>query len=114
MMEIACERAADIRVITLEGNFDTAAAYTHEKELVAYGDCSIVINMEDMAFIASSGLRVLLRMARACKESESLLVLCHVNDLVFEILAMTGFNKILDIAKDEVSAVYRIKDQRME
>ena len=96
-MEVISERAADVRVVALEGNFDTAAAHVHGKELVALADCSIVLNMKEMPFIASSGLRVLLQMARACQEKGKKLVLCHPNDVVTEILSISGFDRIIEI-----------------
>ena len=96
-MEITSERAADVRVVALEGNFDTAAAHVHGEDLVALADRSIILNMKDMAFIASSGLRVLLQMARACQENGNKLTLCHLNDVVIEILSISGFDRIIEI-----------------
>ena len=93
----ADQSAADICVVTLVGNFDTAAAQVHGKHLVALADRSIALNMKEMAFIASSGLRVLLQMARACQENGKKLVLCHPNDVVTEILSISGFDRIIEI-----------------
>ena len=88
---------AGVRVLTLSGNFDTAAAQVHGKHLVALADRSISLNMKELAFIASSGLRVLLQMARACQEKGKKLVLCHPNDVVTEILSISGFDRIIEI-----------------
>jgi anti-sigma B factor antagonist len=82
--------------VSLNGRLDTATAPEFEsflQENVA-GATAMVINCENLEYISSAGLRVLLS---AQKRMKNAMKLTNVCELVMEVFEMTGFADILVI-----------------
>ena len=83
--------------VSLNGRLDTVTAPDLETVLSANYDgiSSIVFNCEELLYISSAGLRVLLS---AHKRMKGRMKLVSVSELVREVLEMTGFADIWVIA----------------
>jgi anti-sigma B factor antagonist len=88
---------------------DLDAALT---EGIEQGMRLIVIDMTDSPYIASSGLRALLKAAKAVKPDNGLITLCGLNDVVREVLKVSGLLRIFSeypTAKEAVAAMKNIE-----
>lgn len=84
-------------LVKLQGSVDSSNAHQFEEELLAaISGQTLTLDAEDLAYISSAGLRVLLK---AKKTLGGELVMINVNPEVFEILDMTGFAQILTVHK---------------
>ncbi len=84
--------------IALEGRLDTMTAPELEKELNAsMKDAeSLVMDFSKLDYISSAGLRVLLSAHKAMAGKGGMKV-THVNEIVQEVLEVTGFSDILTV-----------------
>lgn len=57
----------------------------------------LTLNMEQLQYISSAGLRVLKKTYMAAVKKNGVLELSHVNKMVMEVLEMTGFTGLLKI-----------------
>ena len=82
----------------LEGRVDTTTAPELEKELKASldGITELVFDFQKLDYISSAGLRVLLSSQKVMNK-QGTMVIRNVNDIVMEILEVTGFSDILTI-----------------
>ncbi len=106
-MEITVADKDDIKLVYLIGSLDTNTSTNAEakfKELLDGNTCKIVVNLEQLEYISSSGLRVLLGTAKKLKASGGDLRLCHPNDTVQEVFDISGFSSILNIFQTEEEA----------
>ena len=81
-------------VASLSGELDTAAAPETEKALQPLLESQgkdIVIDCTELEYIASSGLRILLGILKKANEVGSRVVLKNVNDVIKDVLDLTGF-----------------------
>lgn len=86
-------------VATLEGEMDTAAATEAEvilKPLYYSNGKEVIIDCQNLEYIASSGLRILLGILKGAKASGSRVVLKDVNDDIKNVFKLTGFISIFD------------------
>lgn len=86
-------------VATLVGELDTAAAAETEKALMPLLNSDgkeIIIDCTGLEYIASSGLRLLLGVLKKAQDVGSHVVLKNVNDVVKDVLDLTGFVSIFD------------------
>ena len=86
--------------ITLSGKLDTSvSAETKseiDKQLAAAGNInSLTIDTEGLVYISSSGLRILLTLAKSYKDFK----LTGANAEVYDVLSMTGFTKIIKVER---------------
>ena len=98
-MTTTIEELKDKFVATLEGDMDTAAALETEEKLSALhntGGKDVVIDCTKLAYIASSGLRILLGILKSAKANGSRVVLRNVNDDIKDVFRLTGFINIFD------------------
>jgi anti-sigma B factor antagonist len=82
--------------VEIDGRLDTATAPELESFLTKNyeGVTSLTFDCEKLIYVSSAGLRVLLT---AHKRMKGAMKLTSVNELVFEVLEMTGFSDILVI-----------------
>ena len=82
----------------LEGRLDTVTSPDLEKELKASldGVKELVMDFENLEYISSAGLRVLLSAQKNMAKQGSM-KLIHVSDVIMEIFEVTGFVDILTI-----------------
>ena len=95
-MKISFTNENGILKVTLEGRLDTTTAPELESFLNENyaGASSIVIDCEQLSYVSSAGLRVLLS---AQKKTKGAMKLTKVCELVMEVFEMTGFCDILVI-----------------
>ena len=84
--------------LTLEGRLDTITAPELEQALqdVLPGLTELTLDLENLEYISSAGLRVLLSAQKTMKKQGTMKVV-HVNETVMEIFEVTGFSEILTI-----------------
>ena len=95
-MKIDFTNNEDILNVSLRGRLDTATAPEFEDLLQENltGATAMTINCENLEYISSAGLRVLLS---AQKRLKNAMKLTNVGELVMEVFEMTGFADILVI-----------------
>ena len=84
--------------IALEGRLDTVTAPELEKALNESLDTAdtLTLDFENLAYISSAGLRVLLSAHKAMSRKGGMKVV-NVNEIVKEVFDVTGFADILTI-----------------
>jgi anti-sigma B factor antagonist len=98
MLNINKTKDGDKMVVALEGRLDTTTAPELEvsvKEDIA-GVADLVIDLEQLEYISSAGLRVLLA-TQKIMNSQGQMVVTHPNDVISEVFEVTGFCDILTI-----------------
>ena len=80
-------------------NLDVAGAAKLEKELIHAQptDGEVVVDLSDVKFVASSGLRVLLKSAQALSRKSATLVVTNASETVLEVLRMSGFDRLITV-----------------
>ena len=89
----------DVITIYLKDRLDSKNAERIENAIFDYigenNEMPIVMDLKELEYISSSGLRTLLRIKKSNKDFRVI----NVNSDVYEIFDMTGFNQIMDIEK---------------
>jgi len=99
MLNIESNKNAAELSVALAGRLDTNTAPELEKVLNTSLDGveTLCIDMEQLDYISSAGLRVLLAAQKTMNKQGEMKVL-HVNEMIMEIFEVTGFSDILTIA----------------
>ena len=99
-MALVTERIENqILYLELNGRIDSSNADQAEKQIKAikeaHPDLNSVLDAENLEYLSSAGLRVILRMRKDAAD----LKIVNVNSEVYEILDMTGFTDMLTVEK---------------
>ncbi len=107
-MQISENMIEGVMVLRLEGKLDTQCspeAEEHLTRLIKAGETRIIVNLEKIDYISSSGLRVLLVAAKQLKAAGGQLRICGVNDFVKEVFEISGFATIIQTLETEAEAL---------
>lgn len=106
-LEILVKEENDVVVVKLVGNLDTNTAPEAEQainEWLEKESKKMVINLQESKYVSSAGLRVFLATAKKMTAAGGAVKFCSPNDVVKEILDISGFSTILDVKKTEEEA----------
>ena len=97
-MQTKLEKEGGKLTVAVSGRVDTTTSPELEKTIFENidGITALVLDLKEMSYISSAGLRVLLKSEKAMK-AQGEMTLINVNNDVMEILDMTGFSDILTI-----------------
>ncbi len=90
----------NVFIVSVEGRLDTNTSPELEEELkdeLNQDINSLIFNFENLQYISSAGLRLLISTQKKLKANNKTMKITNVNDVVMEIFEMSGFNKILSI-----------------
>ena len=107
-MEIKTRRVDDVLVVEITGRLDTQGSgpAAEQMALIAQdGNNKILLNLDGLEFLSSSGLRVLLRTAKLLPEPEGKLMICQARGVVKEVLEIAGIDALLDVHDSEAAAL---------
>ena len=107
-MEITTQHKSGVLVAELIGKLDTTTSGSAQDKLVQCvkdGETKIILNLKDLDYVSSAGLRVILVTSKLLQSNEGEFRLCSPNDTVEEILKSSGFNSLLQIHDTEQAAI---------
>ena len=99
-MNIAERAKEGVTVFVLEGRIDTQGAVEMDKALqaaVAQGKHKMVLDMAEVRYISSAGLRTLADVLTKNKQAEGDLKLAALNPRVLRVLQVIGFDNFFSI-----------------
>ncbi len=108
-MEINSTRFKHSDLVKVDGRIDSATAPKLADALNAIieeGRYKIVIDMSEVDFISSAGLRVLVNSQKTCRRyNRGEIVLTNVPTNIFSALDLAGFTTLFKIFDDNLTAV---------
>jgi len=107
-MDILEKKVGNINVISLTGRLDVYRANDLEQKLNALidaGQILIIVELERLEYISSSGLRVFLGALKKTKKQEGDIKLVGLTPFIREIFDIAGFTKLFQIFDTEEAAV---------
>lgn len=111
-MEFAVTEAGeDINRITLQGRLDAPGASAIEIPFTATlksANRHAVIDMTDVAFVASLGIRLLFSVARIVQRQGRRVVLYGIQPDVREVFETVAMDQVIPTAADEADAIRRL------
>ena len=105
-LEITTKLTGTLWQVKLTGRLDAIEAPTLEQELTAIpaGSQNIELDVSELSYIASAGLRSLLMAKRTADKQNAELVIKDPQQAIKEVFDITGFNKFLKIIYSEQEA----------
>lgn len=107
-MEIAKRKEKNVLVVSLKGRLDAVTSPVLEKDLMesmAGGEKILVVDLGELDYISSAGLRILLASTKRLKEMQGKLLLSSLKSVVKEVFEISGFSSIIPIHDSVDSAL---------
>ena len=98
----------DVLIINVHGRVDGMNAPLFEdkvREAVKnFNNRAVIVDAEDMVYISSAGLRVLLLLSKSVRDARKPFVLCNLSTPVMELIMISGFDKIMGVCDSRAAA----------
>ena len=107
-MDVESRDENGVVVVNLRGKLDTNTTPSAEDSISALcdrGATKMLINLAELDYISSAGLRLLLATAKKLKASGGELRVCSLNNTVQEVFDISGFGSILNVQVTEVDGL---------
>ncbi|MCG6861879.1 MAG: STAS domain-containing protein [Chromatiaceae bacterium] len=112
-MHISEQRKEGVLILGPEGRLDTNTSEPFEQRMMAVidaGNNRLVVDLTELDYISSAGLRVLLMSAKRLKNEQGRLALCGLKSHIREVFEISGFLKILTVVENTDAAVAAVVD----
>jgi anti-anti-sigma factor len=100
-----------VRIVSLNGRLDSNNSRTLESALtsqLATGYLRLVLDMSEVTYVSSSGLKVILTAQRQAMKENGNLALAGLSSRVFEIFQISGFDTLFHITETTDEAVSKL------
>lgn len=107
-MTIAIEPTEKAHIIALQGQVNSSNAVQVETEVLSVvqkGAKNVLLNMTELSYISSAGLRVVLVLAKRLKQAGGKLVIYGMQAHVREVFDISGFLAILNVVATRSEAL---------
>ena len=107
-VQVKWERKDDILIGMLIGHIDSSNADRFQR-IVESGidaeDRALILDFERVFFISSAGLRISLIISRKFNESGKKFGVCALSDPIRNVLAVSGFDRVIPIYDSQAAAI---------
>lgn len=100
MIEIGSKKQKDATIVSIKGRMDALSSPDFERHLEALMETGVknfILNLEELNYISSAGLRSILIIAKKLKEKEGRISLACLTKAVKEIFVVSGFISLFPI-----------------
>ncbi len=113
-MKLNTKKVDNIVVVYLTGRLDVHLSADIEKEINSIiqnePDSHLLLNLKDVEYMSSSGLRIFVSTMRILKESKRKLKLCNMNNAVKKIFEVVELMDMFDIYDTEEETLNSFKN----
>lgn len=110
-MEIIQENNNGIEIFSVKGSLDSNTSTEFETLIytaLEEGKRKLIFNLENLDYISSAGIRVMLKTTKDLKRMDGNIVLCTLQDYVREVFDIAGFDGYLNIENNLETAMAAI------
>ncbi len=101
LVSIKEETSGDILILRMNGRLDAVSSPAAERKVFDYVNKEqhkILFDFSGVDYLSSAGMRMLLSVAKKLKTLSGKLVICGLTTNVMDVLKMSGFDHVLDLA----------------
>lgn len=111
-MEIRATEQDGIDILALAGRMDATTTPEFEsaaRALLAQGKNRVIVDMADLEYISSAGLRGILGLVKSIKAASGRLAVCSLQPMAAEVFRISGFNAMLTVCGSREEALRALR-----
>ncbi|MCP5098560.1 MAG: STAS domain-containing protein [Chloroflexi bacterium] len=113
-MDIQIDQIEEIMIVKLIGELNQRTASPLEKELIPliHPDCKVLLDMKELTFLSSAGLRILLLLYRQITNHNGNVALTNLSEMVEDTMSITGFLTFFTAYKSNEQGITALRHPR--
>ena len=108
LIDVNQEELGNVIILRISGRLDATSSPVLEKQVMALiesGKHLLVMNFENVEYLSSAGMRLLLAATKKLKSQDGKILITNVVENVMEVIKMAGFDHILHLFQTEEDAL---------
>ena len=113
-IDIIHQEEDGLHILHLAGRLDSVTSPAAEQrivDIIEKGDL-LVVNLQDLVFISSAGLRLILVFMKKTKKRNARMIFCSPGDHILKTFEVSNFLEFLEIATSLEEALLRAKQSK--
>ncbi len=110
-MEINSRKEKGSLIVSAKGRIDAVTAPDFEKSLsewISQGESTMIVNLSELEYISSAGLRSILAIAKVLKAKGGKMIFACLKGTVKDVFKISGFGSIFQIFDTEDEALKQV------
>ena len=110
-MEVIEKKQDGICILTLQGRLDASSSSEFREkilQIIEDGTNRVILDCENLEYISSAGLRVVLEATKEIKRNDGKIMLCALQDYIKELFEVAQFDAFLPIGDTLEEAIKTI------
>jgi len=110
-MEINSRKEDKGLIVSIKGRIDAVTAPDFEKSLstwISQGETVLIVNLSELEYISSAGLRSILAIAKVLKAKGGKLIFACLKGTVKDVFKISGFGSIFQLYESEQEALSQV------
>jgi len=106
-MQIEAQQKSNAVYLRISGPVNSADSHEFETVLLSFADlpgCRVLIDLNQVDYVSSAGLRVFLMGAKATHAGGGLIVVFGMAEVVRKVFLLSGFLRIMTVVESEAEA----------
>ena len=111
-MEISVIKEVEITTVGLKGRLDAATSKSVEDrllQLIDAGERQMIMDLGELEYISSVGLRVLILVAKRLKQVQGRVVVCSLQEPVKQVFDIAGFTTLFNLYESRDQALVSLR-----
>lgn len=107
-MDIVTNKEGAVSIVGIKGRLDALTSKRAEEQLlklVDSGERFLVLDMAELDYMSSVGLRVLILLGKRLKQAQGRVVVCALQESIQQIFEIAGFTKLFPEYRTRTEAV---------
>lgn len=104
IVDISEDKQGDVLILHVKGRLDAISSPSAEKKVfdsINCGQYKLLLDFAGVEYLSSAGMRMLLSTTKKLKALSGKLVVCAITTNVMDVLKMSGFDHVLELAKSQ-------------
>lgn len=104
LISVTDKKEGDVLILAISGRLDAITSPSVEKtvfDFIHEGQAKLLFDLAGVDYLSSAGLRMLLSVTKKLKTLSGKLILYSVTVNVMDVLKMSGFDHVLEIAQSK-------------
>ncbi len=111
-MAVNSARENGTLIARTDGRIDGANAREFQvalEDAIDPSDRTVILDMENLSYISSAGLRVILMTAKTLQKQNAKFAICSLSPAIREVFQISGFDRIIPIHSSQEEAISSFK-----
>lgn len=111
-MDITATQDNECTILALSGRMDATTTVEFDSAAQAAlkeGHTQILVDLKDLVYMSSAGLRSLLSLAKTTKAAQGKLCFCSLQPMVAEVFRISGFDRMLSVHDDRETGLAALR-----